>query len=126
MNPDDIQIRIAELDRQINSEVAGIRMPGIGNRRQFPTMTCVMAVAAFGWYRYGDVLPSAEELHVQYATYGFYAAVVLGALALWSAFLYLIQPSPKISPEYRASTERVRAMQEERRELVARLRSLRD
>lgn len=126
MDVQTIQDRIAELDRQINSEVAGVRMPGIGNRRQFPTTSWVTSLAAFGWHYYGDAIPSAEDFHNQFASYGFYAGIIFAVLAVWGTFLYLIQPSPKVSPEYRASTERVRVMQEERRELVARLRSLQD
>lgn len=118
----EIQARIAELDRQINAEVAGTKLPSITDRRRFPVTTWILAAAAFAWTYLGGDIPGVEDLHRSFGQYGLYAGAVLAALAAWGTLRYLLQPSTKITPEYRESVERVRALQEERRELMAQLK----
>ncbi len=124
MTREEVRIRIAELDKQINSEVGGARLPPATLKRGFPWTGWLIAGAALGWAYMGADIPAAAEVHRDYGELGLYVAALFGAMALWSTALFLMQPGTKITPEYRASTERVRVMQEERRELVSRLREL--
>lgn len=124
MTHSEVQNRIAEIDRQVNSEVAGSKLPLTTTYRNFPTTTWVLAAVAFAWSFYGDAVPGSLNFHDHYSVYAWYTGLILAALALWGTVLYLFQPRPKISDAYRESTARVRTLQEERRELMVRLREL--
>lgn len=87
-------------------------------------MTWVLAAAALGWMYFGAQIPGAEHLHADYHEVGLYSGGFFGLVALWGTLLFLIQPSTKITPEYQESTQRVRMLQEERRDLMAQLRAL--
>lgn len=124
MTRQEIQQRIAELDREINNQVAGAKLPPATKRRTFPIWTWLLAGLALGWTYYGHEIPGTQDIHSQYHNIGLYVAIFFGVLALWATVLWLIQPSTKITPEYRASAEKVKLLQEERRDLMSQLKRL--
>jgi hypothetical protein len=123
MGREDIQRRIGEINREINEEVGKTTLPEY-KPKLFPTGLWIFAAVCAGWWLFGNQVPQAAQYHAEYGEYGLYAAVVIGAYALFKTVLWLFQGKPKGSAEYMNATARVRELQDKRRDLEMQLKEL--
>jgi hypothetical protein len=122
MNREEILRRIGELDREINEELATVRVSDAPKQRGFPWMNWLLAAALLAWTRAGHLVPDLHEVYARTATYAFYGAIVLGLLALGRTAFWLA--SGRHSNAYTEMTRTVQKMREERYQLQMELRQL--
>jgi ABC-type transport system involved in cytochrome bd biosynthesis fused ATPase/permease subunit len=87
----------------------------------------VTAGIVYAWSVFGDQLtfiPGAVPFHGGASQYALYVVIFLAALAVFQIFRMLTKGKPKIDREYAESAERVRLLQDERRLLQEKLKSL--
>lgn len=122
MRREEVQSRVAELDREINTELAGTKLPDSATRRSLPISTFILAAASFGWYFYGSEFDLTRASHAATKQWGMYLALFLIAIGIVQLIMYITQPRAVVGEEYRAAAARVKALQEERRGLLAELK----
>jgi hypothetical protein len=124
----DILNQIADLNHQINQEEAAQRAPEFGGTNaRFPTSTVLAALAVWAWGQFGDLItlvPGAARFHGLTAPYTNYVVIGLGGLVTVQVLRMLSRRKPKIDKNYAESAERVRLLQNERRLLQEKLKSL--
>jgi hypothetical protein len=128
MDREQLLDQIAELNHKINQEVAAQKAPEFGGADvRFPTGTIVAGCIVYAWSVFGDqltFLPGAVPFHRRASEYAIYVVYLLAALAVIQILRMLTRGKPKIDPEYAESAERVRQLQNERRLLQEKLKSL--
>lgn len=128
MDRQDILDQIAELNHQINSETAAQKAPEFGGSdARFPTSTIIAGCLVTAWYFYGGelgMIPGARPFYREYGEYALYVAIFLGLLAGFQILRMLARGKPKIDTAYAESAERVRHLQDQRRLLQEKLKSL--
>jgi hypothetical protein len=123
MDRASIQREIAEIDGELNRTLGSTQLPSL-EVKPFPVWSWVLAFLAAAWWMIGSDVPVISEYHGRYGEYGFYAAIALGLLALFSTISWALRRRGGVSPEYRQATEKARVLQERRRELQVQLREL--
>lgn len=114
----EILKRISDLDRQINSELAQQRAPTLEQtHRSFPIMDWAAAVVCYAWVQFGANIPGVQDFHGASAKYVFWAAIALAVLALIRSVLWFVKRPRGRMQGYAEMTERVRRLQDERRDL---------
>lgn len=120
---------IADLDAQINRLVASMKLPRI-EYHPFPKSMWILALLCFGWTMFGaDIpLPNAAEMHQQYSTWSWNLGLVCLVWALISTVSWIFKRGrgrrQEKSENYMENSRMVQGLQEQRRELQARLRDL--
>ncbi|MGB9690869.1 MAG: hypothetical protein ACPL7D_01730 [Candidatus Sumerlaeaceae bacterium] len=122
---EELQQRIAELDKQINQILIEKRLPPLKPPKPFPLGTWIIALLLGGYYLFGDLIPVVGQHYGDYAKYVLYAAVAVAALALLRTVLWLFSRNPKTPPEYLEASRRVKELQDQRRLLEKELRDAR-
>jgi hypothetical protein len=129
MDRQDLLDQIAELNHKINSEQAAQKAPEFGGAdARFPTGTIIAAALVYAWGAFGGelagIIPGAGPLHRDFGDYATYVAYAVGALAVIQILRMLAKGKPKPDTAYAESAERVRLLQNERRLLQEKLKSL--
>jgi len=122
---EEIQKKIAEIDKQINTILVEKRLPPLKPPKPFPLMTWILALVLLGYYLFGDALPYVGPYYQPYGEYSMYGALVVGVVALLRTLLWLFSRNPKTPPEYLEASRKVQDLQDQRRLLEKELRELR-
>ena len=119
MTRPEMLARIAAIEKEVNTEMPNTKLPDSGQRKPFPTTGLILTAALIGFYLAGDQLPyGGAQYQAQYGTYAMYGGVLFGAWTAWNLLqMVLFQPGAKVTPAYREATERVQALQTEKRQL---------
>lgn len=118
----EIMRRISDLDQQINAELAQQRAPTLDQmHRRFPIMDWIAAAACFAWAQFGQMVPGVENFHAISEKWVFWIAILLAALAAFRTVLWLVKRPRGRVEGYAQMTERVRKLQDERRDLQLQL-----
>jgi hypothetical protein len=123
MTRDELQRRIAQVNRDINDEVSKSPLPNF-KPKPFPTGAWVLGIICAALGLFGGQINALKPYYDDYGEYGFYAAAVFGIYAVLRTLLWLFQGKPKGSREYMESTTHVRELQERRRELEMQLKEI--
>ena len=118
---EEIQRRIADLDRQISEELATVRLPASSEARGgFPLLGWLIAGTAFAWWRFGFLAPDLLGLWNTTARYTFYAGFVLAFIALVRTVFWLVRG--RNTNAYTDMSRTVQQLREERHTLQQELR----
>lgn len=122
---EQLQHRIAEIDKQINEILVTKRLPPLKPPKPFPLGTWILVLAVGAYYFFGDLLPFVGSYYGELSRYAMYAAGVLLLLALLRSLMWLFSGKPKTPPEYIEAHQKVKELQEQRRLLEKELRDAR-
>jgi len=114
---------IAELDKEINAALANAPLPKLESR-PFPIGSWILAVLTFVWWMFGSEIPYLQNFHFRIMDYVFYGALIMTALAVISTLSYLLRRRGGTNVAFRQATEKVKVLQDRRRELQVRLKEL--
>lgn len=121
----ELQAKIAELDRRINEELAKTRLPSLdARRRQFPKADYVVAALLIGYHYFGEQIPVIGQFHDTTSPWDLYLGLAVAAIAVLRTILWLFKGSPKTDANYVAATSVVRDLQAQKRDLQAQLKEL--
>lgn len=126
MSRQEIQHRIIELDREINTEFEKVKdsSPAV-NSASFPRAEWVLGFVAIAWYVFGGYLPGQVlEIYQNTAQYVMWAGAVLLGIAILRSFVWLAKRPRSRDRKSIQPSLRVRQLQDERRALQAKLKEL--
>ncbi len=124
MRRDEMMQEIASLDDQINTQLAGAKLPSL-DKPSFPLGTWLIAAVFYGLSLYGALLPEVGPQMKEYSVYFFWGAVIIAVFALLGTFSWMIKMFRTENTEsYRAATAQVKVLQDRRQELVLRVKEL--
>lgn len=119
-----LQQEIAELDTEINQILERVKAPDIRMRTSaFPSGNWGIFILCSAWWMFGDMV--SADMYFRSETIIFYMALIFGAMALLRTLVWTLRRgSPEMPPEYREATERVKLLQDKRRELQKQMKEL--
>jgi hypothetical protein len=120
----ELQQQLADVDRQINSELSKTKLPELRTDMQFPLPLFILAAICFAWWAIGAQIPVAGEYHPATAKWVMYAGCVLVALGALRTLQWLMKRNPKGDAGYLEATTRVRELQQQRREIQRQIKEL--
>ena len=121
----ELQQQLADVDRQINSELSKTKLPDLRSEHgQFPLPLFILAAICFAWYVAGNMIPVAGEYHSMTAKWVMYAGGVLLFLGVLRTLQWIIKRRPKGDANYMAATTRVRELQQQRRDIQRQIKEL--
>ncbi len=125
MERNEILRQIAELERQVNAELAQTRLPGMrSSHKTFPSPMWGLTIFCFAWWGFGDMIPPAASIHAMTKPYAFYVACVLGVIAILQTVLWLFSRGAKADAGYMQHTQHVRELQQQLAQLRQQLRDM--
>jgi hypothetical protein len=125
MERNEILRQIAELERQVNAELAQTRLPGMrSSHKAFPSPMWGLTAFCFGWGAFGGQIPPAERIHAMSMPYAYYVGVVLGGIAVLQTVLWLFSRGSTADASYIQHTHHVRELQQQLAALRQQLRDL--
>ncbi|MCX7718194.1 MAG: hypothetical protein N2111_07315 [Candidatus Sumerlaeaceae bacterium] len=123
----ELQARIAELDRRINEELSKTRLPSLDSRRrQFPKADYIVAALLIGYHYVGGQIPVIGQFHDITSPWDLYLGAAVAAIAVLRTILWVFKGNPKADANYVAATSAVRDLQAQKRDLQAQLKELSD
>ncbi|GAB4325625.1 MAG: hypothetical protein Kow0059_21750 [Candidatus Sumerlaeia bacterium] len=121
-----LQERIAALDAEINAALSRVRVPDVRLRiRAFPSGNWGLAVVLLGWWWFGDM--ALPRIHLTTQKAAMWLGLAFGVAAVLRTLAWLLRRGRSdLSPEFREAAEHVRRLQNERRNLVRQLKTLKE
>lgn len=124
MRRDEMLQEIASLDDQINTHLAGAKIPTL-DKKPFPLGTWIVAAIFFALSYYGHLIPEVGEQIHQYGKWMLYAGILMAVLAVLSTLAWIMSKLKKDNTtEYREATAKVKVLQERRQQLVLKIKEL--
>ncbi len=124
MRREEMLQEIASLDDQINTHLAGAKIPTL-DKRPFPLGTWIVALIFFALTYYGHLIPEVGAQIHEYGKWFWYAGILMAVVALLSTLSWIMSKLKKDNTtEYREATAKVKVLQERRQELVMRIKEL--
>lgn len=123
MNRQEITQRIAILDKQINEETENNRLPAL-KHRSFPGGNWAAAAVLAGLYFFGDSITPIKSYVVKFSQPIMILAAIFLVSAIIRTILFIVLGTRNVDKKYGAAMEKVRHLQDERRELQKQLAEL--
>ncbi|MBX7244784.1 MAG: hypothetical protein K1X53_04755 [Candidatus Sumerlaeaceae bacterium] len=124
----ELQQELADLDRQINAEVAKAPLPKMRDvHRRFPFAYFILGGLGIGYWAAGDSIPGVSgSLHTSTADYGLYVGGVIIAIGVIRLLQWMFLSNFKADAQYKEATVTVKDLQQKRRELQQELKNAED
>jgi len=121
----ELQARIAELDRRINEELAKTRLPSLDAKRAFfPKADYIVAALLIGYHYFGQQIPGIGSFHDTTSPWDLYLGLFVGVIAVLRTIRWVLKGRVKSDANYVAATSAVRDLQAQKRDLQAQLKEL--
>ena len=123
LNRQELQERIAELDKQINLEVGRSRVPRLNlKHRSFPITSWISAFFFLGFWVFGGMF--LKSVHDKFAFWALLIGGLIAVLALWNTVMWLFTGNQKADKTYAAAMDKMKELQDERAALAKQLKQM--
>lgn len=123
MNRPELLERIAELDKQITHQVQVNRVPKSNTgHTTFPMGSWIAALVFIGLWVFGGAF--LGDLHTKYAVWALVVGGLCALSALYGTVMWVLRGRVKVDQKYMDAMEKIKALQDERKELQKQLNSM--
>ncbi len=119
-----LQKQIADLDRQMNDEVASHGKSARLDVRSvnFPVSYYIATIVFFVWWQFGGMVH--DEFHGMTGKWSFFAGIVLAVLTVWATFKWIARKARGTKAYDHGESEKIVALRKQRDDLKKKLEAI--